>query len=266
MEKGAVKLVVFNGEDFDYWKNRTHNYLLSQDRAIWEIIQEAFVIPATLDNATQSELQRYENNYKALNLITTALGRNVYDRVAHLETLHEVWLKLCNTYEGSSEIKSSHKDTYNRQYQMFSQKPRESLDDCFARFESIISSLHSCGPLAYSDNERAKQLLYVLDDHVWGMKITTLEEYVDFANLDTEKLFSKLKSHELSRKGRPNHDASLTSKALVTSTRVGGHDANPTNTTDSSALEFELSSLAAASDEQYEIIPNDEIALLVRKF
>jgi hypothetical protein len=149
---------------------------------------------------------------------------------------------------------------------MFSQKPRESLDDCFARFESIISSLHSCDPLAYSDNECAKQLLYVLDDHVWGMKITTLEEYVDFANLDTEKLFSKLKSHELSRKGHPNHDASLTSKALITSTRVGGHAANPTNTTDSSALEFELSSLAAASDEQYEIIPNDEIALLVRKF
>jgi hypothetical protein len=43
------------------------------------------VIPATLNNATQGELQRYENNYKTLNLITTALGRNVYDRVAHLE-------------------------------------------------------------------------------------------------------------------------------------------------------------------------------------
>jgi hypothetical protein len=42
--------------------------------------------------------------------------------------------------------------------------------------------------------------------------------------------------------------------------------ANPTNTTDSSALEFTLSSLAVASDEQYESIPDDEIALLVRKF
>jgi hypothetical protein len=62
----------------------------------------------------------YENNYKALNLITTALGRNVYDCVSHLETAHDVWLKLCNTYEGSSEIKSSRKDTYNRQYQTFS--------------------------------------------------------------------------------------------------------------------------------------------------
>jgi hypothetical protein len=72
------------------------------------------VIPTTLDNVAQGEMTRYENNYKALNLITTALGRNVYDRVSYLETAHDVWLKLCSTYEGSSEIKSPHKNTYNR--------------------------------------------------------------------------------------------------------------------------------------------------------
>jgi hypothetical protein len=124
------------------------------------------VILDTLDHATQNELQRYENNYKTLNLVTTALGRNVYDRVAHLETAYDVWFKLCNTYDDSSEIKSSRRDTYNIQYQIFSQKPRESLDDCFARFESIVSSLRSCSPLAYSANECAKQLLYALDDPV----------------------------------------------------------------------------------------------------
>jgi hypothetical protein len=80
----------------------------------------------------------------------------VYERVAHLANAHDVWLKLCNTYEGSSEIKSSYRDTYNRQYQTFSQKPDELLDDCFARFESIVSSLCSCGPIANSDNECAK--------------------------------------------------------------------------------------------------------------
>jgi hypothetical protein len=68
------------------------------------------------------------------------------------------------------------------------------------------------------------------------MKIIDLEESTDFATLDIEKLFSKLKSHELSRNGHPNHDASLTSKTFVTSTRIGGHVANITNTTDSSAL------------------------------
>jgi hypothetical protein len=65
MENGVVKLVVFNGEDFSYWKNQTCNYLLSQGHAIWEIVQEAYMIPVTLDNATHGELQRYENNYKA---------------------------------------------------------------------------------------------------------------------------------------------------------------------------------------------------------
>jgi hypothetical protein len=30
----VLLLVVFNGEDFGYWKNQTHNYLLSQGRGI----------------------------------------------------------------------------------------------------------------------------------------------------------------------------------------------------------------------------------------
>jgi hypothetical protein len=104
--------------------------------------------------------------------------------------------------------------------------------------------------------------LYAFDDHVWDMKITALEKLADLATLDTEKLFSKLKSHELSRKVHPNHDASLSSKCLITSARVGGHDANPTNTTISFALEFILSSLFVAFDEQYKSIPDDEIVLL----
>jgi hypothetical protein len=121
MEKGVVKLVVFNGEDFSYWKNRTHNDLLSQGCAIWEIVHEAYVIPMMLENATVTELMKYENNYKALNHITTALGRNVYDCISHLESVHAIWEKLCNTFDGTSEIKSTHQDTYNRQYQTLSE-------------------------------------------------------------------------------------------------------------------------------------------------
>jgi hypothetical protein len=52
---------------------------------------------------------------------------------------------------------------------------------------------------------------------------------------------------------------------LITSAHVDGHDANPTNTI-SHSLEFSLSSLAAASNEQYESILDDEITLPVRKF
>jgi hypothetical protein len=36
--------------------------------------------------------------------------------VSHLKIAYDIWLKLCNTYEGSSEIKSSRRDMYYRQY------------------------------------------------------------------------------------------------------------------------------------------------------
>jgi hypothetical protein len=62
------------------------------------------------------------------------------------------------------------------------------------------------------------------------------------------------------------YDTSHTSKAFITSARVGGHNANPTNTIVSSDLEFALSSLVAAFDKQYESILDDEIALLARMF
>jgi hypothetical protein len=57
------------------------------------------VIPMTLDNVTQSKLQMYENNYKSLNLINTALCMSIYDRIAHLKTVNDIWLKLYNSYE-----------------------------------------------------------------------------------------------------------------------------------------------------------------------
>jgi hypothetical protein len=98
---------------------------------------------------------------------------------------------------------------------------------------------------------------------VWVLKSGMTS--ADFVTLDIEKLFSKLKSHELSFKGRSNHDGSITSKALIFSAHVGGHDTNPTNIV-SSVLELVLSSLAAASDKKYESIPDDEITLLARKF
>jgi hypothetical protein len=156
MEKGAVKLVVFNGEDFGYWKYRTHNYFWSQGRAIWEIIPEAYIIPTTLENATTAELMKYGNNYKALNLITTILGRNVYDRISHLESALTIWEKLWNTLRVHLRLSQPIRTLTTDSTKTFSQKPDESLDDCFARFESIMSSLCCCGLLACDDNEHAK--------------------------------------------------------------------------------------------------------------
>jgi hypothetical protein len=51
-----VKLVVFNDDDFGYWKKRTRNYLLSLGHAIWEIVQEVYVVTSPRLNRINSIL------------------------------------------------------------------------------------------------------------------------------------------------------------------------------------------------------------------
>ena len=190
--------------------------------------------------------------------------------MSQLRTAPAVWEKLCSTRDGPTQIKSRRKDSYNRQYQTFSQKSGESLDDCFAHFESIVSKLRACDDLAYSDNEMAKQLLFSLNDKIWGVKISALEEIADFDTLDCDALFSKLKSHELSKKSRPYHDNDMpsSSRALVSKSHIGDDDncfaANPSH--GKSSWEMALSSFIAATDKQIETILDDELALLARKF
>jgi hypothetical protein len=55
-----------------------------------------------------------------------------------------------------------------------------------------MSNLRACGPLAYTNNEHAKQLLYALHDHVCCMKIIVLKEFANFATLDTKKCLANL--------------------------------------------------------------------------
>ena len=38
----------------------------------------------------------------------------------------------------------------------------------------------------YTDNDRAKQLLYSLDENVLGVKVTPLQETIDFNTLNCE--------------------------------------------------------------------------------
>ena len=55
-----------------------------------------------------------------------------------------------------------------------------------------------------------------------GVKITALEDSSDFATLTCEKLFSKLKTHEIAKKSRANtENPSSSSLALVSSSRGG---------------------------------------------
>jgi hypothetical protein len=100
-----------------------------------------------------------------------------------------------------------------------------------------------------------------LDRTVWCRKFEAIVESEKYDTLTVNELFSKLKSAEVDR-GMAAKIEGLTdshSLALISGSK-GKANANP------STRMFYLSSLMSMSDEEFDVLGEDELALLMRRF
>jgi hypothetical protein len=115
--------------------------------------------------------------------------------------------------------------------------------------------------LPYYDHDRAIKLLHSLDSTVWGGKFEAIVESEKYDTLTVNELFSKLKSAEVDRGMTAKIEGPTNSHSL---TVIGGlkgkSNANP------STSMFSLSSLMSVPDEEFNVLGEDELALLTRRF
>ena len=153
---------------YNYWKTRMKAYLLSQGSEIWEITQNAaYVIPDPI--TTDPQRAQFNANSKAVNMLFAAVGDAEFQRVSHLSTAREIWTTLAEHHEGTAQVKARLFQTHRREYENFTQRPGESVEDLFGRFQSIINKLRAnkgATDHLSSDHEQALKLLHTLDPKV----------------------------------------------------------------------------------------------------
>ena len=215
---------------------------------------------------TELQVRRHEVNSKSYNALISCLARPEFDRVSDLLTAREIWARLANFHEGTNHVKSRLYETHRWEYENFTQLPGESIDTMFSRFQSIVNKVRANQPQGtqtYSDHEKAMKLLYALDRKVWEVKVQTIIESASYETLTVDELFSKLKASEVEKLSRAkmegNHGDASASKSMAL---VGNSGAN----SDPSLGGFCLSSLVSVTDEQLEVLGNEELALIVHKF
>jgi hypothetical protein len=152
--------------------------------------------------------------------------------------------------------------TYRREYENFTHLPGESIDALFQRFTVVVNNMRAnVDVLSYDDHDRAFKLLHSLDRTVWGGKFEAIVESEKYDPLTVNELFSKLNSAEVDR-GMTAKIEGLTdshSLALISGSK-GKSIANP------STRMFSLSSLMSVLDEEFDLLGEDELALLTRRF
>ncbi|WVZ94063.1 hypothetical protein U9M48_040004 [Paspalum notatum var. saurae] len=180
-------------------------FLVSQSQDIWDATQSTtFVVLPVAERTMQDIVAQHEANAKAVNFLFSGLGPMDYERVSHLKTAREIWSLLSAHHEGTATIKARLVETYRREYENFVQKPGESVDDLFGRFQSIINKLRvnsAPAALPYTDHQQAVKLLYALDRKIWEIKVNSIIESTGYDTIGVEALYSKLKTTELATLG-----------------------------------------------------------------
>jgi hypothetical protein len=115
--------------------------------------------------------------------------------------------------------------------------------------------------LPCDDHDRAMKLLHSLDRTIWDGKVEAILESEKYDTLTVNELISKLKSAEVDRGVTTRLESPTDSHSLAL---VGGSGAK-SNANPSSRM-YSLSSLMSLPNEKFDVLGEDELVLLIRKF
>ena len=108
----STKPHIFDGTDFPHWCSKMQSYIMAENYDIWKKVYHPYVIPEAIN--TDALKTEFENNCKARNILLSGISRSDYDRVAHLETAHEIWNALKSFHQGTNNIKELRRDLFKK--------------------------------------------------------------------------------------------------------------------------------------------------------
>jgi hypothetical protein len=251
----------FDGKNYQMWSKRMAAFLRGKGQILWDVtVDNSHVQP--MNFLAPGSRDMFEANNKKVDYLFHALCQPEFDRV-HTESLAcRIWSVLREAHVGNAQVQAQMYATYRREYENFNHLPGESIDALFHRFTVVVNNMRAnVDMLSYDDHDRVVQLLHSLDHTVWGGKFEAIVESEKYDTLTVNELFSKLKSAEVDRGMTAKIEGPTDSHSLVL---IGGLKGK-TNANPSTRM-FSLSSLMSMLDEEIDVLGEDELALLTRRF
>ena len=197
---------LFESDGFLYWKNRFETYVKSKDLDLWHVITNGDFLPTQNNPETNKDeivpfekqnddlKRRLAKNNEAKMVIYNALPRKEYERIFMCKTAKEIWDSLLITHQGNSQVKDNKIDLLVQQYEQFTIPEEESIDNAFARFNTIITSLKALDE-NFSSKNFVRKFLRALHPK-WRAKVTAIEESKNLSTLQLDELIGNLKVYE----------------------------------------------------------------------
>ncbi|GJV17040.1 hypothetical protein Tco_1362363 [Tanacetum coccineum] len=188
------------------YKNLFETYVKSKDLDLWHVITDGDFSPIQNNPETKKDeivpfhkqnddlKKKLAKNNEAKMVIYNALPRKEYERIFMCQTAKEIWDTLLITHQGNNQVKANKIDLLVQQYEQFMIPEEESIDNAFAKFNTIITSLKALDE-GFSSKNCVRKFLRALHPK-WRAKVTAIEESKNLTTLSLDELIGNLKVYE----------------------------------------------------------------------
>ena len=146
-DKFSVKPPVFDGENFDYWKDRIESFFIAHDADMWDMVTNGYMYLVNangqkIDRKALSDQQKrdFKNHHKARTILLSAISYSNM-KISNRDTAKNMFDSLRMTHEGKIQVKETKALALIEKYEAFKMEESESIETMFSRFQILVAGL-----------------------------------------------------------------------------------------------------------------------------
>src|SRR3954463_16662440 len=199
---GYTRPPVFDGENFEYWKDKLESYFLGLDGELWDLLMDGYKHPvkATGVRLTRQEMnddqkKLFKNHHKCRIVLLNAISHAEYEKISNRETAYDIYESLKMTREGNAQVKETKALALIQKYEAFKMEDDENIEKMFSRFQTLTAGLRVLDK-GYTKADHVKKIIRSLPRR-WGPMVTAFKIAKNLNEVSLEELISALRSHEI---------------------------------------------------------------------
>src|SRR3954468_4232330 len=136
---------VFDGENFEYWKDRLESYFLCH---LWDVVLDSYRHPVNARGLKMSrqemsddQKKQFKNHHKSRTILLNAISHVEYEKITNRETAYDIFESLKMTREGNAKVKETKALALIQKYEAFKMEDDEDIEKMFSRFQTLTAGL-----------------------------------------------------------------------------------------------------------------------------
>src|SRR3954467_7525497 len=171
---------VFDGENFEYWKDRLESYFLCQDGDLWDLVLDGYRhrvnargLKMSRQEMSDDQKKQFKNHLKSRTNLLNAISHVEYEKITNRETAYDIFVSLKMTREGNAQVKETKALALIQKYEAFKMEEDENIEAMFLRLQTFTVGLRVLDK-GYTKADHVKKIIRSLPGR-WGPMVTAFK-------------------------------------------------------------------------------------------